>query len=58
MKPFIIISTLLLLTASGSLVNALKPILIVPGLIGSALEVKLENAYAPSWHCRSNSDWY
>jgi lysophospholipase-3 len=36
----------------------LDPIILVPGLSGTALEAKLEGVQGPHWICRSNCDWY
>jgi hypothetical protein len=36
----------------------LDPIILVPGLSGTALEAKLEGVQGPHWICLSNCDWY
>jgi len=35
-----------------------RPLIIIPSLIGNRIEVKLENADTVHWYCYNNEDWY
>jgi lysophospholipase-3 len=36
----------------------LNPVILVPGLMGSALEAKLDREDVPAWYCWKKWDWY
>eukprot|EP01133_Synstelium_polycarpum_P003429 gene3429-3894_t len=38
--------------------GSLKPIILVPGIAGSALEAKLDKKTSPSWYCTKKQDWF
>jgi len=38
--------------------DKLPPILLIPGIVGSVLEAKLDKKTSPHWTCYSHSDWF
>ncbi|KAJ5069016.1 lecithin-cholesterol acyltransferase-related [Anaeramoeba ignava] len=56
---FIFFILILILTQTQEQVQEhLDPVVIIPGLGGTKLDIKLDNAKSDYWWCRTNADWY
>ena len=44
--------------AAANVITARTPVVLIPGLGGSALEAKLKKHKGPHWYCTSNADWF
>ncbi|OAF64985.1 hypothetical protein A3Q56_07273 [Intoshia linei] len=54
----IILKMILLSNMLDLVVNAKRPVVIIPRYEGSRLETKLVNQYTSKWYCVTDNDWF
>eukprot|EP00759_Apiculatamorpha_spiralis_P008820 PhF_6_TR15675/c0_g1_i1/m.24371 len=52
-----LLRTVIFLLASVICAHGVKPILVMPGIMGSVLQSKRVNATQLPWECKKNADW-
>ena len=53
-----IVAVSLLISMGVSDAKDLHPVVIVPALLGSRIEMKFTNVKTPHWYCKTNEDWH